>query len=108
MQIFLHRFFPHAVHQMDLFLDEKAAYGKSQVCGPHISFVSEAGTESKLGRRLKQGTQHSCISCNILTNIKLVKKLVKKPSTLAFWRQASLLVFSEVIANSTPFCSLIN
>ena len=59
---------------MDLFLDEKAAYGKSHVCGSHISFVSEAGTESKLGRRLKQGTQHSCISCNVLTNIKLVKK----------------------------------
>lgn len=26
---FLHRFFPHAVHQTDLFLDEKATYGES-------------------------------------------------------------------------------
>ena len=55
-------FFPHAVHQKDLFLDEKAAYGKNHVCGPPSSFVSEAGTELKLGRRLKQGTQHSCTS----------------------------------------------
>lgn len=62
MQIFLHRFFPHAVHQKDLFLDEKAAYGKSHICGPPSSFVSEARTELKLGRRLKQGTEYSCIS----------------------------------------------
>lgn len=55
-------FSPLAVHQMDLFLDEKAAYGKSRVCGPRISSVSKVRTESKLDRRLKQGTQHSCIS----------------------------------------------
>jgi len=41
---------------MHLFLDENAAYAKNHVCGPHMSFVPEARTESKLGRRLTQGT----------------------------------------------------
>lgn len=53
MQIFLDGFFPHAVQQMDLLLDEKAAYGKSYVYGPRISFVSEARTVAKAVRRLK-------------------------------------------------------
>lgn len=53
MQIFLHGFFPPVVQQMDLLLDEKAAYRKSCVYGPRMSFVSEARTAAKAVRRLK-------------------------------------------------------
>lgn len=99
---FLTEIFPHAVHQMDLFLDEQAAYGKSCLCGTHNLICLRSWNW------IKSSAEASHSAFLVFQLVKMLKG-GRLHSTPGFLMAGGSLqrALSEAIVNCIHFCSAL-